>query len=580
MGNRSMIAASTNQVDSRKPMGRFKYLILLGLAAAFCKAEVPRIRVVAPGISSQFCRDAVAAFTARVEQRCPAKVVTSGSAPLTIRLRIQPGIGKEGYIIRDAKRNQIEIVGNDERGLLYGLGKLLHTSAYSSSGFAPGSWRGRSVPASQVRGVYLACHFGNYYEAAPLDELQTYVEDLAFWGINSVVLSFPPWQYDSFDDPAARKNIERIRLVMKRAKRAGLRVGLMQAENQVFRSAPRDIRNEPYPDDWGRRGNLGTNVCPSKPAGRAYLMAFWNRLLDEFRDPGLDYVAFWPYDEGGCGCKECWPWGAKGHPNLSRAVTELARRRWPDCKFILSTWMYDSPPAGEWKGLSRLLAEDPRLTDYIMADAHEDFPRYPLENGVPGGKPLLNFPEISMWGMSPWGGYGANPLPARFQSLWNQVSGAIAGGFPYSEGIYEDINKVICSQFYWSPSQSARATVTTYAAAYFSPDVAETVTEAVDILEKNHKRSGRARFSGAPASARRAFELMTAADARLTPQARQSWRWRILYLRALIDDSLSRTNGRFRGAELRQAFDELVRIYHAQNVHTNKVAPPAMEDGQ
>jgi hypothetical protein len=110
--------------------------------------------------------------------------------------------------------------------------------------------------------------------------------------------------------------------------------------------------------------------------------------------------------------------------------------------------------------------------------------------------------------------------------------------------------------------------------------VAQTVTEAVDILEKNHKRGGRARFPGTPASARRAFELMTAADARLTPRARQSWRWRILYLRALIDDSLSRTNGKLRGAELRQAFDELVRIYHAQNVHTNKVAPPAMEPGQ
>ena len=280
-------------------MFRFRCVILLGLLAAFCNAEVRRIRVIAPGINSQICRDAIAGFAARVEQRSGAKVVASGAAPLTIRLRIQPGIGTEGYEIRGTRRSQIEIAGNDERGLLYGLGRLLHTSTYSSSGFAPGSWRGRSVPASQVRGIYLACHFNNFYEVAPIDEFQTYVEDLAFWGINSVALSFPSWQLDSLDEPAARKNIERIRQVMKRAKRAGLRVGLMGG-NQVFRSAPRELRNEPYPDDWGRRGDLGTNVCPSKPAGRAYLMAFWSRMFDEFRDPGLDYFTFWPHAYPSC----------------------------------------------------------------------------------------------------------------------------------------------------------------------------------------------------------------------------------------------------------------------------------------
>jgi len=47
-----------------------------------------------------------------------------------------------------------------------------------------------------------------------------------------------------------------------------------------------------------------------------------------------------------------------------------------------------------------------------MVDDHDDFPRWPLDHGggKVGGLPLLNFPEISMWGRSPWGGYGFNPL--------------------------------------------------------------------------------------------------------------------------------------------------------------------------
>ena len=63
---------------------------------------------------------------------------------------------------------------------------------------------------------------------------------------------------------------------------------------------------------------------------------------------------------------------------------------------------------------------------------------------MPGGFPLLNFPEISMWNQGPWGGYGANPFPNRLQQRMNEIKGKLSGGFPYSEGIYEDLNEVIC----------------------------------------------------------------------------------------------------------------------------------------
>jgi len=538
-----------------------------------------KIRILPPDSSSKIIHSAIAIFTERLEQRTPAKVVASDSdsSLLTIRLQIKPGIGKEGYEIRRGRRNGIEIIGNDDHGVLYGLGKLLHTSNCSNKGFTPGPWQGVSVPACPVRGIYFACHFKNFYEVAPLNEIKTYVEDLAFWGLNAIVFNFPQWQYDAFDDPQAQSNIERIRLLMKRAKEAGFRVGLIEAVNQGFRTAPEEIRNDPYPDDWGRRGNLGTSICPGKPAGHTYLLDFWRRLFNEYNDPGLDYLIFWPYDEGGCGCSECWPWGARGYLHLTAEITGLARERWPDCRFILSTWMYDSPPAGEWAGLSRALANEPRLTDFVLADAHEDFPRYPLENPLPAQIPLLNFPEISMWGMSPWGGYGANPLPSRLQILWDQVRTVISGGFPYSEGIYEDINKVIYSQFYWFPGGSAIESVKAYASAYFSPGVAETVAEAVEILEKNHKRRAGAQFSPLPGSTRKALELMNKAGAQLSDQVCRSWRWRILYLRARIDNLLAQTNGRLQGRELRTCFDELIDIYHAENVHTNKVAPPEMQ---
>ena len=126
--------------------------------------------------------------------------------------------------------------------------------------------------------------------------------------------------------------------------------------------------------------------------------------------------------------------------------------------------------------------------DYIQAHAHENFPRHPLEKGVPGGLPLLNFPEISMWGQNPWGGYGANPLPRALQRLWNQTEKKLSGGFPYSEGIYEDLNKVICNQFYWNPGRPAAETTKEYIAFEYSPEVVGDVAAAVEILEQNHLR--------------------------------------------------------------------------------------------
>ena len=93
--------------------------------------------------------------------------------------------------------------------------------------------------------------------------------------------------------------------------------------------------------------------------------------------------------------------------------------------------------------------------DYILADNFEEYPRYPLDKGVPGGFPLLNFPDISMYGQNPWGGYGANPHPSRLQARWDETKTKLSGGFPYSEGIYEDLNKVICAELYWAPDRPA-----------------------------------------------------------------------------------------------------------------------------
>ena len=462
----------------------------------------------------------------QITQRCTATVV-SHAAPLTVELAIESNLGTGGFAIRDASNRVIRIAGGNKCGVLYGAGKFLRTSRYVQAGFVPSAWRGTSVPKCPVRAIYLATHFNNFYEAAPIEDVQHYVEDLGLWGYNTVLVHFPTWQFSGLNDPAARKWLDRVKLMIADARQCGLEFGLLQCPNQGYKTTPNELKGSKVPGNF--RGNFGVNLCPSKPEARKVLMQLYAELFDEFKDTGLEHLCFWPYDEGGCSCTACRPWGARGYVNLSKELAQHYRVRFPAGKVILSTWGYenenDAGPDGEWIGLTKALAEDNSWVDAIMADGHGDyFPRYLLQTGVPGGLPLLKFPEISMFGMHPWGGYGANPAPAHFQRLWDRIKHKAAGGAPYSEGIYEDINKAMCAQFYWDPERKAEDAAKEYVAFEFAPEAADELLEVVRILEQNHERRH------IQPSAGRDFDLVCMAEEQLTTPAGQSWRCRFFFV--------------------------------------------------
>jgi len=128
-----------------------------------------------------------------------------------------------------------------------------------------------------------------------------------------------------------------------------------------------------------------------------------------------------------------------------------------------------------------------------------------------------------------------------------------------------------------------------YIAFEFSPDVVADVAEVIRTLERNHRmRWWPGKLEGVPLlmnwfpsrnakprddpGAEVAYATMRMVDAALTPQARKSWRWRQLYLRALLDSEL-KTNGGSPNDLCYEAFAELIEIYHAENA-TGTVRPP------
>ncbi len=516
-------------------------------------------------------------FERHVTARCPARVTLTEDAPLTVVLEFASTPPGESYAITENDPGTIHIQSESARGLLYGIGKLLRDSRYSSDGFTPGDWRGVSTPGKAIRGIYFATHFHNYYHDAPLTEVQRYIEDLALWGVNTLIVWYDMHHFNGWDDPEAVLFRTRLHEICSAARNAGMDIGFGVVANEGYGNSPVELRA----DMGGMRGaKMPTDICTSKPEGQRYVLDNFAQLFDWASGLHPAYAWIWPYDSGGCGCAGCQPWGHGGFLRAAKPLAELIKSKAPSAKIILSTWFFD---AAEWAGLSKQFATPPEWANILLAEPHS--PAFTSE--TPGQLPLTGFPEISMNGMWPWGGFGANPQPSACVVYWNTVKDKVIGCFPYSEGVYEDINKVIFTQLLWNPEREVKDILKEYIAFEFSPDVINDVLSVIQILDANHHfrwwpglledYKGWFPSKGTTPQddpgAEEAYATVKNIDARLAPWARTSWRWRILYLRALLDSELKGNGGRPTEA-CEQAFEELTRIYHAENALID-LAPPS-----
>lgn len=550
----------------------------VGMAGSDSRASFEKVRVALPPQAGPVLTNIADVFARQVQRRCSATVVREGPAPFTLELTIEPGIGKEGFQITGKPDGGVCIAGCDERGVFYGIGKFLRTSRYEG-GFVPGTWRGTSVPDKPLRGIYFATHFYNYYQTAPVEDVERYVEELALWGVNSVSVWYDMHHFRGFADPEAAAFRGRLKRILQAARRCGIGVGFMVIGNEAYDGSPNALRADPRAQ---RGGFYDVAICPNKPGGLDYTLKILGELFDWAGDLDPEYVCIWPYDQGGCGCNQCQPWGANGFLKCAENVSGLARKKLPGVKIILSTWMFDT---NEWQGLKKAFSLKPQWADLMLTES-VGFAREGL-----AGMPTVGFPEISMEGMFPWGGFGANPQPQRFQAAWNAVQDREAGGYPYSEGIFEDLNKVVWSQLYWSAATPVAETVKEYIAYEYAPAVVDEVRKVIAILEQNHHfRWWPGELAGvkleydwfpsrgakpqADPGAEEAYAAVKLVNARLPLWARSSWRWRILYLRALLDSELKHHPTQPTPAG-EAAFRELVKIYNLTDKASPSVRPPA-----
>lgn len=528
--------------------------------------------------------ESFSALRRALDRRFSEKGLTLGENGYAISFHLDEGLG-DRYLIEPGE-NTVALTGGDACALHAAAGRFLMASSFDGEGgFIPCAEQIDFTPERPLRGMYFATHFHNYYHNAPLEKVYEVIEDLALRGCNALLVWYDMHHYQSIDQPDSIEMIARLKAFLHYAKKIGMKASLTMLSNEAFDSSPEELRA-----DWMPQGNYHSmldghyhrEICPSKPGGVKEILRMRRQVFEAFADVKPDYVCFWPYDQGGCTCPDCAPWGANGLLKIYPHFVKLLHEVLPGTRLIFSTWYFDLFTTGEWDAFyPHLKSGELKDADYIMSFFFKgELPEVLKREGIPEGIRFIDFPEISMYTCRPWGGFGVNPL-GRFLDETNEKSGHLyAGGFPYSEGIFEDINKHIILGWYSGRHKTARSAVKEWAHHELCCDDDELVdailkTETA-LARENLQREHPYRFNIADTSdVEEVHRVIMAYDEKLAPRVRKSVRWRLVYLRAVCDYEIALHDGwSGRSERCQTALKELYDLYYTSEETVMALRPP------
>ncbi len=505
-------------------------------------------------------------------------------ADFCVSLNINEDLKNDSYkIISDGSSATLEAV--NDRSLHAAFGRLLLMSKFDGKGdFKPFSGEYSLTPQKAVRGMYFATHFFNFYHNAPIEKVYEVIADLALRGCNCIEIWFDMHHYTSTKDPEAVKIIERLRAIIKFTNDVGMMISMTMNSNEAFMDSPEHLRarwdvNGRYKAELN--GHYHLELCPSKEGGIEKIIEYRREMFECFADLKIDYVVYWPYDQGGCTCPDCQPWGANGFIKLFPHYKALVRELLPDTKIVVSTWYFDLFIDGEWDEFYDKI-NDPVFDDidYMMAFFHDgDIPECIKKNGIPNGKKFIDFPEISMHYCRPWGGYGASVLTGFLNRTNEACKGLYEGGFPYSEGIFEDANKFIEMEYYNGTNENAYDALREYVKFEFCCDdeeLYEAVMKTETALPRDVIRNPNEKCTIYDTSdIDFVYNTLMKYNERLPENIANAKSFRLFYLRAIIDYEL-KENGFIPANSQRciEAMKEVNRIYYATNQTRSCVCAP------
>ncbi|HLK60363.1 MAG TPA: hypothetical protein VKU00_27630 [Chthonomonadaceae bacterium] len=397
-------------------------------------------------------------------------------------------------------RPVVWVVGADPRGTLYGVGRLLRNLACRKGSVrlvAPLNLT--SAPDLPIRGHQLGYRAtANSYDAWSPEQFDQYIRELTFFGVNSIegipfqdtrptVNSFPRSQMNVL----LSRSCERYGLdywVWVPAdfdlKDAKLRSKALQEHEGLFRDCP-TLTGVFVPG--GDPGDNPAELVIPYLADLAKLLAHYHPKakvwlsLQGYSPAQQDYVYRWIERE-----RPSWLGGLVAGPS--------------------------SPP------LADVRARLPRpyaLRDYpdITHSVRCQFP-------VPWWDPAYAFTL---------GRECVNPRPLFFARIVQDTAAYTNGFISYSDGIHDDVNKIVWSALAWDRSADLNTVLTEYSRVYFGSEVADAAASGIFALERNW--DGALATNGGVDVTFAFWHELEGRDARL----KTNWRWQLCLLRAYYD---------------------------------------------
>jgi hypothetical protein len=128
----------------------------------------------------------------------------------------------------------------------------------------------------------------------------------------------------------------------------------------------------------------------------------------------------------------------------------------------------------------------------------------------------------------------SNPQPFYYAKIHNQFAPLTDGFLSYSDGVHDDVNKVIWSQMGYNPTKDVREVLVEYASLFFGHSISEQVADGILALERNWV--GPVEENGAVETTFAYWQNLEFKN----PGLQLNWRWQQLVMRAYYDTYVKR----------------------------------------
>ncbi len=382
------------------------------------------------------------------EKRSPSIAISRGSGPA------------EGYTVR-VRQGNVEVQGNDERGVLFGIGYLLRQLRASRGAVSiPDSVNITTSPKYSLRGHQLGYRpKTNSYDAWNVAQWEQYIRDLAIFGANAIEL-MPPRTDDDADSPHFPLPPIRMMTEMSRiADEYGLDVWIW------YPAMDRDY---------------------SDAATVEFALKEWGGVFSKL--PRIDAVFV--------------PGGDPGHTQpkylmaLLEKQTQVLHRTHPKAQMWVSPQSFNKDWFNEF--IDILTKQQPAWLTGVVHGPQVRVSLPKLRELTPKRYPIRNYPDIThslraQFPVPDWDiAYAVtesreviNPRPTNEAAIFRYSQPYTMGFLTYSEGCNDDVNKFIWSGLGWNPDAQPIDILRDYSRYFISSDLAEGFAQGLLALERN-----------------------------------------------------------------------------------------------